>query len=100
MANPLGPANVDQVARLARLRLDSEETGRLAAELARILAYADQVRQVNTDGIPPMSHPFADDTDHTREDRVQPSLPRDEALAEAPAADHDAGFFKVPRVIG
>lgn len=100
MPNPIDPADVEAVARLARLRLDPPETGRLAAELARILAYADQVREVNTDGIPAMSHPFADETDHSREDRVDPSLPRHQALAAAPAADRDAGFFKVPRVIG
>ncbi len=100
MSEELGRQDVERVAQLARLRLSDDEITRFAGQLARILAYANAVRRVDTAGVPPTSHPFADEGDHTREDRALPSLPRDEALAQAPDADRDAGFFKVPRVIG
>ncbi len=100
MPEDLGRTDVERVAQLARLRLTDEEITRFAGQLARILAYADAVRKVDTSGIPPTSHPLADDDDHARDDRVAESLPRDEALATAPDADVRAGFFKVPRVLG
>jgi aspartyl-tRNA(Asn)/glutamyl-tRNA(Gln) amidotransferase subunit C len=100
MPEDLGRADVERVARLARLRLSDDEITRFAGQLARILAYADTVRQVDTTGVPPLSHPLADEEDHARDDRAVPSLPREDALAPAPGADRRAGFFKVPRVLG
>lgn len=99
MPEDLGRADVERLARLARLRLTEEEITRFAGQLARILAYADTVRAVDTADVPPMSHPVSDRTDHVRDDRAVPSLERDEALATAPGADPANGFFKVPRVL-
>jgi aspartyl-tRNA(Asn)/glutamyl-tRNA(Gln) amidotransferase subunit C len=92
-------ADVERLARLARLRLTDEEMTTFAGQLARILEYATTVRQVDTAEIPPTSHLFADQADHTREDRTCPSLDRDQAIAAAPDADPVAGLFKVPRVL-
>ncbi len=91
-------ADVERVARLARLELTADEKELFARQLAGILAYAEQIQRVPTDGVPPTSH--AGDAAMMRDDEVRPSLPRDASLASAPDADLDAGLFKVPRVLG
>jgi len=91
-------ADVERVARLARLELTADEKELFARQLAGILAYAEQIQRVPTDGVPPTSH--AGDAAMMRDDEVRPSLPRDASLASGPDADLDAGLFKVPRVLG
>ena len=95
---------VRAVAALANLDLDEAEIEMFTRQLGEILAYADEVQQVDTRGIPPTASVLtrypAD-----RPDEVRPSLPIDEALAGAPdpALDSQAkpgGLFRVPRVIG
>ncbi len=100
MASELGPDDVERVARLARLRLTPQETERFAGQLRRILAYAEQVQQVDTSAVPPMSHPFADPEAPLRDDEERPSLGAGATHRNAPEADRDAGLFKVPRVLG
>ena len=86
------------IAALAHLELDASEMDLFARQLGDILAYAEVVQQIDTTGVPPtaslVSAAAAD-----RADEVRPSLDRDEALAAAPDAALDAGFFRVPRVI-
>ena len=89
-------ATVEHVARLARLALSDEERERFAEQLGRILEHAALLDKLALEGVPPTSHvlPIAN---VLRDDAVTPSLPRDEVLAQAPA--HEAGFFRVPRVL-
>jgi aspartyl-tRNA(Asn)/glutamyl-tRNA(Gln) amidotransferase subunit C len=91
-------ADVERVAHLARLELNAEEKELFARQLAGILAYAEQIQRVPTEGVEPTSH--AGDAAALREDVVRPSLPREESLASAPDSDPVAGLFKVPRVLG
>lgn len=95
----LTPEDVDRIAALAHLELTPEERVRFTRQLAEILDYAEQVREVDTAGVPPTTHVL---TPHTvfREDEARPGLPREAALGGAPAASREAGLFKVPRVIG
>ena len=93
------PDDVDRIAELARLELTSEERALFTRQLAEILAYAEQVQDVDTSGTPPTSHAFAS-TESLRDDLERPGLGRDDALAAAPDADREAGLFKVPRVLG
>jgi aspartyl-tRNA(Asn)/glutamyl-tRNA(Gln) amidotransferase subunit C len=93
------PEDVDRIAELARLALASEERALFTRQLADILAYAEQVQDVNTSGIPPTSHACAS-AESLRDDMERPCLSPDEALAAAPNADRVAGLFKVPRVLG
>jgi aspartyl-tRNA(Asn)/glutamyl-tRNA(Gln) amidotransferase subunit C len=90
---------VAKIAALANLDLDPSEVDLFARQLGDILTYAEQVQQVDTTGVPPTASVL---TRHAadRQDEVRPSLNRDEALANAPDAALDAGFFRVPRVIG
>lgn len=91
--------DVEYVARLAKLDLTADERDLFARQLAAVLAYAEQVAAVDTTGVLPTSHAPATAAS-MREDETGPSLPREEALSSAPDADRNAGFFKVPRVIG
>lgn len=85
-----------QVARLARLKLSPEEVGPLTEQLGRILQYVDKLNELETSGVEPLTHALAV-VNAFREDEVTPSLPRSEALANAPLASEEA--FVVPRVI-
>jgi aspartyl-tRNA(Asn)/glutamyl-tRNA(Gln) amidotransferase subunit C len=93
----LSPDEVAGLARLARIELTQEELEHLAPQLAVILESVAHVADVAADDIPPTSHALPL-TNVFREDVVQPSLPREEALAGAPAAEMDR--FRVPRILG
>ena len=99
MPSGLTREQVIAVAALANLELEPSEVELFARQLGDILAYAGEVQQIDTTGVPPtasvLTGPAAD-----RADELRPSLDRDEALAAAPDAALDAGFFRVPRVIG
>ena len=81
------------VARLARLALSEEELARFGAQLSDILAAVGKVSELDLEGIPPTSHPLVL-ANVFGEDEPRPSLPREEALANAPQPD--GGFFGVP----
>jgi len=87
------------IAALARLELDPAEVDLFARQLGDILKYAEQVQRVDTTGVPPTASVV---TRHAtdRADELRPSLDRGVALEAAPDSALDAGFFKVPRVIG
>lgn len=89
-------ATVEHVARLARLALSEQERDRFAEQLGRILEYCALLDAQPIEGVPPTSHVIPI-TNVLRDDAVTPSLPRQEVLAQAPS--HEAGFFRVPRVL-
>ena len=96
-------AQVEAIAELAHLELDHSEVEMFARQLGAILAYADQVQQVDTSGVPPTAYGVAGrGTD--RPDDVRPSLGADDVFGNAPECDRSTpeggGFFKVPRIIG
>ncbi len=93
---PLTPEEVEHVALLGRLRLTDEEREQFTSQLNSILEHFEQLRQVETAGVPSLSHAI-EMTNVLREDEPQPSLTPEEALANAPAAERDS--FVVPRVI-
>ena len=88
---------VARIAQLSRLALSEDERQLFAQQLTGILDYVEQLRAVDTAGVPPTSHSLALSAP-LRADDVQPSLPREEAVRAAP--EPHAGLFKVPRVIG
>jgi aspartyl-tRNA(Asn)/glutamyl-tRNA(Gln) amidotransferase subunit C len=87
---------VARLARLARLALRDDELAHLAEQLDVIVAAVARVAEVAADDIPPTSHSVPL-TNVFRPDELQPSLPRDAALAGAPAAED--GRFRVPRIL-
>lgn len=87
---------VDHIARLARLDLSQDERVRMQAELTQILGHAEKVQELDLDDVPPTSQsvPLRN---VMRPDLVSPSLPQEDALRNAPAAED--GRFRVPRII-
>lgn len=88
--------DVDYVARLARLEVTEAEKDKLTTQLNDILLYIDQLNELDTQGVAPMTHAIAV-TNAFREDRVLESLGTKNALANAPDARGE--FFRVPKVI-
>ena len=97
---PITRTDVEKIAELARLELTDAETDSFTNQLSAILGYIDQLNELDTADVPPMSHcATGDDTaDARRDDVVRPSLGQQAATANAP--DAEAGYFRVPRVIG
>jgi len=93
---PLTPEEVEHVALLGRLELTSEEREIFTSQLNSILEHFEQLRQLDTTGVPAMSHAIAM-LNVLREDEPSPSLPPEEVLQNAP--DQASGCFRVPRVI-
>jgi aspartyl-tRNA(Asn)/glutamyl-tRNA(Gln) amidotransferase subunit C len=89
-------AEVEHVARLARLDLSQEEQERMTSQLDAILGYMDALSALDTSGIEPTTTVIPM-VSVMREDVVRPSLDREEALANAP--DREDAFFRVPRII-
>ncbi|HVP70902.1 MAG TPA: Asp-tRNA(Asn)/Glu-tRNA(Gln) amidotransferase subunit GatC [Gemmatimonadaceae bacterium] len=101
MAETLTPADVRRIATLARLELTADEIETFAEQLTAILAYADQVQQVDTsDAAFTSPASIVEPLRATRGDDPAPCLPRELVLDQAPDADRGAGVFKVPRVLG
>ena len=98
MASTLTSADVLRIAELARLELSDAEVELFSRQITDILGYAEQVREVDTSGVSPTSHPL-DVHAAWREDMPQPTLDRRAAIANAPEADREAGLFKVPKVL-
>lgn len=88
---------VAHLARLSRLALEDAELDALAAQLDVILGAVAQIAQV-TDAadVPPTTHAVPVEN-VSRPDVVCPSLPREQVLAAAPAAED--GRFRVPRIL-
>jgi aspartyl-tRNA(Asn)/glutamyl-tRNA(Gln) amidotransferase subunit C len=89
-------ADVEHVAQLARLALTDDEKDGFAEQLGVILDHAAEVAALDTHDVPPTAHPLPL-TNVFRADEPRPSLPRDEVLAMAPAAED--GRFRVPRIL-
>jgi aspartyl-tRNA(Asn)/glutamyl-tRNA(Gln) amidotransferase subunit C len=98
MPSPLTRDEVLRIAQLARLELTADEIDTFTPQLAAILDYVEQIRGLDTAGVPPTAHVINQPVD--RSDAVRASLPRAAALANAPDAATESGFFKVPRAIG
>jgi aspartyl-tRNA(Asn)/glutamyl-tRNA(Gln) amidotransferase subunit C len=89
--------DIEKVALLARLQLTEAELATMTDELAQIVGYVDQLAEVDTEGVEPLAH-AVEVTNVFRDDAVAASLPRDEALANAP--HHDERGYLVPAVLG
>lgn len=86
---------VEHVAALARLRLTTEERDQFTIQLNQILQFAEKLNELDTDDIEPTSHVYPM-SNVLREDKVKSSIPREQALSNAPSSQD--GMFKVPAV--
>ena len=87
---------IRRVARLARLRVPEGELEGLTGEINGILAWIDQLEEVDVEGVEPMTS-AVETTLPLREDAITDGGKRDDVLANAPCAEE--GFFVVPKVV-
>ena len=87
---------VRHIARLARIAMSDSEIEALVPELNNILGWVEQLGEVNTDGVEPLTA-VIDQQLRLRDDVVNDGNVREDVLANAPGAEH--GFFAVPKVI-
>ena len=87
---------VDNLAHLARLHFSDEEKNELEQDLQRMISFVEKLKEVDTTGVEPLQH-MGSEINVFREDEIQGSVSREEALQNAPKTD--GVFFKVPKVI-
>ena len=96
MSAKLTRDDVKKVATLARLKLTDSELATLTTQLGEVLGYVDILNEVDTANVEPMAH-AGELSNVFREDEVRESLPRDDALANAPKSDGRS--FLVPQIL-
>ena len=97
---PITKADVEKVAQLAHMEITPEELKIFAPQMADIVSYVEQLKEVATSNVPPALGGFTPEgeaTESSRDDIPAPSLGQKKALAEAP--DAAAGHFRVPKVL-
>ena len=85
-----------KISHLARLHVDEEQASQYATDLSKILAWVQQMNQVDTQGIAPMAHPL-DVIQRLREDKVTETDQREKFQTIAPRTEK--GLYLVPKVI-
>lgn len=97
---PITEADIEKVAQLAHLEITEEERHAFTPQMADIVAYVEQLNDLNTSQIEPATGgltPEGEETESSRPDAVRPSLGQKVALEEAP--DPASGHFRVPKVL-
>jgi aspartyl-tRNA(Asn)/glutamyl-tRNA(Gln) amidotransferase subunit C len=87
---------VDKLAHLARLKFDDAEQNEIKNDLQRMITFVEKINELDLENVEPMLY-MTNEINVLRDDKVKPSISRDDALKNAP--DHDGIFFKVPKVI-
>jgi aspartyl-tRNA(Asn)/glutamyl-tRNA(Gln) amidotransferase subunit C len=88
--------DVKYVAHLARLALTPDEEKKLGAQLGNILGYIEKLGELDVSKVEPTAHAVPM-VNVTRVDVIQPSLPHDDALRNAPKKA--GGLFVVPKIV-
>ena len=97
---PITEEDVKKIAALANLELTGGELHKLAPQMAAIVAYVEQLNELDTSAVEPALGgltPESESTRASRPDEVRPSLGQKLALDQAP--DPASGHFRVPKVI-
>ena len=97
---PISQSDIEKVAQLAHLELDEQELKTFGPQIAGIVAYVEQLNELDTANIEPAIGgltPEGERTETSRADEVAGSLGQKIALSEAP--DPAEGHFRVPKVL-
>ncbi len=97
---PITESDIEKIAQLAHLEITNEERRAFTPQIAEIIAYVEQLNELDTSSIEPSIGGLTPEGEHTeaaREDAVQPSLGQELALDQAP--DPASGHFRVPKVL-
>ena len=87
---------LDKIAALSKLEFSGDERESVRHEFQRMLDFIDQLQAVDTTGIEPLIH-ITQEVNHLREDKVEGTLKREDALKNAP--QQDGSYFRVPKVL-
>ena len=97
---PITESDIEKIAELAHLEITDEERRVFAPQIAEIVNYVEQLKEIDTSTIEPALGgltPEGERTEASRADEVQPSLGQKLALDQAP--DAASGHFRVPKVL-
>jgi aspartyl-tRNA(Asn)/glutamyl-tRNA(Gln) amidotransferase subunit C len=97
---PINESDIEKIAQLAHLEISRDEVLVFAPQIAEIVAYVEQLNEVDTSNVEPAIGGLTREgerTESARDDVVTPSLGQKLALEEAP--DPAAGHFRVPKVL-
>ena len=97
---PINQSDIEKVAQLAHLELGEEELKTFGPQIADIVAYVEQLNELDTSNVEPAIGgltPEGESTETSRADESGGSLGQKLALAEAP--DPAEGHFRVPKVL-
>jgi aspartyl-tRNA(Asn)/glutamyl-tRNA(Gln) amidotransferase subunit C len=97
---PITESDIEKIAQLAHLEITDEERRAFTPQIAGIVAYVEQLNELDTSSIEPSTGGLTlegERTHATREDAAQPSLGQELALDQAP--DAASGHFRVPKVL-
>jgi len=89
-------ALVEKLAHLSRLEFNDAEKEEIKGDLQRMIAFVDKLDELDLEGVAPALF-MSEEVNVLREDEINGSISRSEALKNAPM--HDEQFFKVPKVI-
>lgn len=89
-------AMIDKLAHLARLKFNDAEKQEIKNDLQRMIAFVEKMNELDLENVEPLLH-MSDEINVLREDKIEGSVSREDALKNAPL--HDEQFFKVPKVI-
>ncbi len=89
-------ALIDNLANLARLEFNAAEKEEIKQDLQRMIHFVEKLAELDTTGVEPLLH-MSPEINVLREDELQGSVSREEALKTAPATD--GIYFQVPKVI-
>jgi aspartyl-tRNA(Asn)/glutamyl-tRNA(Gln) amidotransferase subunit C len=89
--------DVENIARLARLRIAEEEMPAYVGSLSRIIGFVEQLGAADTAEVAPLAHPLEDQVQRLRADVVTETDRRDHYQRNAPQVE--AGLYLVPKVI-
>lgn len=87
---------VERVATLARLSFTEEEKDKMQAELNKIVAFVEKMKELDTEGVEPLIF-MSEEISIFREDNAYTEITKEEALKNAP--QHDSDYFKVPKFL-
>lgn len=87
---------VKKIAHLARLDTNPKETEAIQSDLTKILNWMEQLNEVDTEGIEPLTH-MSNEVNVFRKDKAENTLTPDDGLKNAP--DHTESYFTVPKVV-
>jgi aspartyl-tRNA(Asn)/glutamyl-tRNA(Gln) amidotransferase subunit C len=87
---------IENLAKLSHLSFSDIERNEIKADLQQMISFIEKLKELDTVGVEPLVH-MSDNVNVVRDDVVQGSMSREEALKNAPATD--GIYFKVPKVI-